>query len=251
MKNKIVLIAGLGKLGVAITKYLIEKNYKVFCGEKNKLIIKKLKKNIKSENIDFFYGDLTKKKNIDKFLLACQRKFGNFSHAINCLYPPINKRNQRFEFLNEKDLKIDLYNQLGATIIFSQRIAKFFTKKNISGNLLLISSILGVSAPKFEHYFKTGMYCPIQYSASKAAIISIVRYLAKYYKNCRIRVNSISPGGIKNNQSQLFTKNYNKSCNSKGMLDPQDIVSAVGFLLLNESQFITGQNIIVDDGWSL
>ena len=95
------------------------------------------------------------------------------------------------------------------------------------------------------------MYCPIQYSASKAAIISIVRYLAKYYKNCRIRVNSISPGGIKNNQSQLFTKNYNKSCNSKGMLDPQDIVSAVGFLLLNESQFITGQNIIVDDGWSL
>ena len=251
MKEKVVLIAGLGKLGLAIAKYLIQKNYKVFCGDKNKSIIKKFKKKIKSKNISFFYGDLTKKKNIDKFILACQKKFGNFYHAINCIYPPINKGNERFEFLNEKDLKIDLYNQLGAIIIFSQRITKFFTAKKVHGNLILISSILGTGAPKFEHYFKTRMYCPIQYSASKAAVISIVKYLAKYYKKCRIRVNSISPGGIKNNQSKSFIRNYNKTCCSKGMLDPQDIVSAIGFLLLDESQFITGQNIIVDDGWSL
>ena len=58
-------------------------------------------------------------------------------------------------------------------------------------------------------------------------------------------------GGILDQQPELFLERYRSSCNSKGMLDAQDVVGALMFLLSEQSTFITGQNIIVDDGWSL
>ena len=119
------------------------------------------------------------------------------------------------------------------------------------GNLLHISSIQGISAPKFEHYKGTSMISPIEYSAIKAGIISITHYLSKYCKRENIRVNCISPGGIFDNQPDSFVKNYNESCQNKGMLDAEDLIGTLLFLLSKQSEFITGQNIIVDDGWSL
>ena len=71
------------------------------------------------------------------------------------------------------------------------------------------------------------------------------------YKNQNIRVNCLSPGGIQDGQPEIFLKNYAKNCNSKGMLDSDDLVGALIFLLSDSSQFVNGQNIIVDDGWSL
>ena len=119
------------------------------------------------------------------------------------------------------------------------------------GNLLHISSIQGSSSPKFDHYEGTDMVSPIEYSAIKAGVISITRYLAKYCKNQNIRVNCISPGGISDNQPESFQKKYRSSCCNKGLLDSGDIAGALIFLLSEQSKYVTGQNIIVDDGWSL
>ena len=123
--------------------------------------------------------------------------------------------------------------------------------KNKSGNLIHISSIQGVSTPKFEHYDGTNMVSPIEYSAIKSGIISVTRYLAKYCKGNGIRVNCISLGGILDRQPQSFLNKYRESCNEKGMLDAEDIVGTVLFLLNDHSKYVTGQNIIVDDGWTL
>ena len=95
------------------------------------------------------------------------------------------------------------------------------------------------------------MTSPIEYTAIKSGIISITRYLSKYCKGDNIRINSISPGGIFDNQPKSFVQNYKDSCNSKGMLESEDITGALLFLLSDESKFIHGQNIIVDDGWTL
>ena len=63
---------------------------------------------------------------------------------------------------------------------------------------------------------------------------------------------SVSNGtGIKDNQSKLFTKRYRQSCNSKGLLDGEDISKLILFLLSDKSKYITGQNLVIDDGWSL
>ena len=75
--------------------------------------------------------------------------------------------------------------------------------------------------------------------------------MAKYLKGTGIRVNSISPGGIFDDQPEEFVRAYNSLSMSKGMLDKTDILGTLLFLLSDSSQYITGQNIIVDDGFTL
>ena len=108
-----------------------------------------------------------------------------------------------------------------------------------------------MQAPKFEHYYNLKMNSPIEYSAIKSGIIAVSRYLSKYYKNKNIRVNCISPGGIKDKQPDLFIKRYRESCNSKGLLDGKDISKLILFLLSDKSKYISGQNLVIDDGWTL
>ena len=95
------------------------------------------------------------------------------------------------------------------------------------------------------------MVSPIEYSAIKSGIISITKYLAKYCKKDSIRVNCISPGGIKSDQPNIFLNKYKKDCATKGILDPSDLNGTLIYLLSEQSKYVTGQNIIVDDGWSL
>jgi len=95
------------------------------------------------------------------------------------------------------------------------------------------------------------MVSPIEYSAIKAGIISITQYLAKYYKDNNIRINSISPGGILASQPEEFLEKYRENCASKGMLDAEDLIGTVVYLISDMSKYLNGQNIIVDDGWVL
>ena len=178
------------------------------------------------------------------------RKFKQIDSAVCCSYPKSKGWGQKFENVKEKFLKEDLHKHLGGTIIFCQRIMKYFLKSK-KGNLILISSIQGIQAPKFEHYKNLKMTSGIEYSAIKSGIISISRYLSKYYKNKNIRVNCVSPGGIKDNQSNIFIQRYKKSCNSKGLLAASDISKLISFLLSEKSKYISGQNLVIDDGWSL
>ena len=152
--------------------------------------------------------------------------------------------------LNIEIITQDLKMQLAASIIFSQKVIKYFESQGY-GNLIHISSIQGLSAPKFYHYEGTEMISPIQYSAIKSGIISITKYLAKYLTKKSIRVNCVAPGGILGQQPESFLRKYNESCTSKGMLDTQDVVGAILFLISDESKYINGQSITVDDGWSL
>ena len=110
---------------------------------------------------------------------------------------------------------------------------------------------MGVRSPKFENYRGLKMTSPAEYSVIKSGIISLTSYLAKLYKKKNILVNCISPGGIKNNQPNKFIQRYKESCGSKGLLDNEDAIGSIIFLLSDSSKYINGQNIIVDDGWSL
>ena len=82
-------------------------------------------------------------------------------------------------------------------------------------------------------------------------IIAITKWLSKYYSNEGIRINCVSPGGILDNQPRIFLDRYKKSCNNIGMLSSIDVAKVVIFLISKSSLGISGQNIIVDDGWSL
>jgi len=250
IKKTIIVTGGTGRIGSALTADLVKHGHQVLLGDINNSKLLKIKKKLNSKNIEIFQGDLTTKNNIDRFIKFGVKKFINIHAAVHCSYPTSKKWGARFEDLEEIHLKNDLQNQLGGSIIFSQRIMKYFLKQK-KGNLILISSIQGIQAPKFNHYKNLNMTSPIEYSAIKSGIISITKYLSKYYKNRNIRINCVSPGGIKDNQPKLFIKRYRQSCNSKGLLDGEDISKLILFLLSDKSKYITGQNLIIDDGWSL
>ena len=105
--------------------------------------------------------------------------------------------------------------------------------------------------PRFDIYEDTPMTKEVEYVTTKAAIIQLTRYLAQYLKGKGVRVNCISPGGIFDNQPQLFVDRYNAQCNIKGMLDGKDVAGTIVFLLSDLATHLTGQNIVIDDGFSL
>lgn len=249
-KKVIIITGGAGRIGFNLAENLLKEGNKVIISDNHKKKLKHLKKKILSKNLEIFEADLTRKRDIDKLISFSLKKFKKIDSMVCSAYPKSKKFGSNFEKLDEKSLREDLYNQLGSTIILAQRIIKYFLKVK-NGNLIFISSIQGLDTPKFEHYSGTKMNSPIEYSAVKSGIISVTKYLAKFYKNRNLRINCVSPGGIRSNQPNLFVKKYKKSCNSKGLLDPQDISNLILFLISEKSKFIHGQNLVVDDGWSL
>tara|TARA_Y100000588_G_C14244784_1_gene920966 strand:- start:1429 stop:2187 length:759 start_codon:yes stop_codon:yes gene_type:complete len=252
MKNKIIVITGaFGKIGFVVASSLLEQGHSVVLSDINLNLKKYNSLKIKFKNsVEFFKSNITKSSEIDKLIKFTLKKFLKINTLIHCAYPKNSKFTNLNKKIDEKNLSLTLYNHLGATIIISQKFLNYFQGKK-SGKIIFFSSIQGISSPKFEHYKGTLLQSPIEYSAIKSGIVSITKYLAKYSKNKNININCISPGGIIDNQSKIFVNNYRKSCLNKGLLDPLDITGTVSFLISDNSKYINGQNIIIDDGWSL
>ena len=247
-KKTIIVTGGFGTVGFALTESLLEKGHKVIAVDTK---IKRIK-NFNFNNSNFFVlrANINKENEIKKLISLCVKKFKKVDALVHCAYPKTKDWGAKLEKLKQKSLNENLINQLGSTIIISKNIINLFLKQN-HGNLILLSSIMGINNPKFETYKGTKMSSPIEYSAIKSGIISITKYLAKYYSKKKLKINCVSPGGIKDKLPKTFVKNYKKQCNLKGLLDPKDVVNAINFLLSEKSNFISGQNIVVDDGYSL
>ena len=252
--NQTVLITGAaGRLGSAIASKILEEGGTVLLTDINKAKLINLKDKLLIENkekVHAIVADISTSTGIEKLLDECLTKVDRVDSAIHSAYPTSTGWGSKFENIKQSNLDKNISLQLGGSIIFSQIILKYFVKQK-KGNLIHISSIFGINAPKFHHYEGTNMTSPIEYAAIKSGIISITKWLAKYYKNQNIRVNCISPGGILDNQPKSFIEKYRESCINIGMLNANDIVSTISLLLSSNSRAINGQNIIIDDGWSL
>ena len=251
LSSKVILVTGAcGLLGQQTVQEIVEQNGYVLATDTNTEKATKLFHALPSKQVKFSPMDITEADSIDRAIAVGVKQFGSVDACVNSAYPHTAAWGTLFEKLEMADLQENLKLQLGGAILLSQQIMKYFVSQG-HGNLIHMSSILGVAAPKFEHYEGTTINTMIEYSAVKSGIISITRWLAKYYKNNNIRVNCLSPGGILDQQPQSFLEKYRDSCTSKGMLDPTDIAGTVLFLLSDQSKYINGQNIVIDDGWSL
>jgi NADP-dependent 3-hydroxy acid dehydrogenase YdfG len=133
--SEVVAISGAaGRIGSNLVRYLLEKNFRVIAGDINKKKINSLKKEIDSENVCFFLGDLTKYRSIDNFIKTGVKNFGEINSAINCAYPKEDS-GKRFEDIKQNSLNNNIVNHLGGAIIFAQRFTKYFLK-NKRGNLI-------------------------------------------------------------------------------------------------------------------
>ena len=251
LSSKVIIVTGAcGLLGQQIVREIIEQNGYVLATDTNTEKATKLFHALPSKQIKFTPMDITDAVSIDRAIAVGVKQFGSVDACVNSAYPRTAAWGTSFEELEMGDLQENLKLQLGGAILLSQRMMKYFISQG-HGDLIHISSIMGIVAPKFENYEGTKMTSPIEYTAVKSGIISMTRWLAKYYKNNNIRVNCVSPGGILDQQPQSFLEKYRDSCTSKGMLDPTDVAGTVLFLLSDQSKYINGQNIVIDDGWSL
>ena len=92
---------------------------------------------------------------------------------------------------------------------------------------------------------------PVEYAVIKAGVLQLTKYLARYLGGQNIRVNAISPGGIEDGQPESFQTAYRAFCSNKGMLRASDVSGALIFLLSDQSLYIHGHNLVIDDGFSL
>jgi len=246
----VVVTGGAGRIGAALAKAILAQNGRAMLVDVNASRLATLAEEFGPDRAAVLVGDATTPAGTDAIIEQSVARFGHIDAAVHSAYPRSAGWGTPFERLDPTHLNEDLSRHLGGAILFSQRMLEYF-KRQGHGNLIHVGSIQGIAAPKFEHYAGTKMVSPIEYSAIKAGLIAITRYLAKYYKGNNIRVNCISPGGILDNQPESFLQQYRASCNDKGMLGAEDVCGTVLFLLSDLSRYITGQNIVIDDGWSL
>jgi NAD(P)-dependent dehydrogenase (short-subunit alcohol dehydrogenase family) len=194
--------------------------------------------------------DITDKNSVLQLIDRLKARFGRIDAVVNNAYPRNSQYGRKLEDVTYEDFCENVGLHLGGYFLVAQQFGLLF-KEQGGGNIINMASIYGVMAPRFEIYKDTSMTMPIEYAAIKSGVIQLSKYFAKYFLASGVRVNSLSPGGILDKQPASFLKAYNANCGSKGMLSSEDVIGPLVFLLSDSSKHITGQNFIVDDGFSL
>jgi NAD(P)-dependent dehydrogenase (short-subunit alcohol dehydrogenase family) len=255
LKDKVIIITGgAGLIGKELVKAVVENKGTAVIADidlnKAEQTKNQLSKMFKSSCVDFVSLDITSKDSTKECLSYVHSKYKKIDALVNNAYPRNKSYGKHFFEVDYEDFVDNVGMNLGGYFLSSQIFGKFFQDQG-HGNIVNISSIYGLIAPKFEIYENTDMTVPIEYSAIKSGLINLTKYMAKYFKDSGIRVNAISPGGILDKQPEEFIKNYNSYCLSKGMLNANDLNGTLVYLLSDLSSFVNGQNIIVDDGFVL
>ncbi len=255
LSGKVVVVTGgAGLIGKEFIKAIAEEGATAVIADINpnaaELAASELATAGMTGKVDWIGMDITSLESLQNSIASLKQKHGKIDALVNNAYPRNGNYGREFFKVEYKDFCENIGLHLGGYFLASQQFASFFKSQGF-GNIVSISSIYGVMAPKFEIYQGTPMTMPVEYAAVKSALIHLTKYMAKYLKGTGIRVNAISPGGIINGQPEPFLRKYDAQCLSKGMLVPSDLRGTLLYLLSDMSHFLNGQNIVVDDGFSL
>jgi NAD(P)-dependent dehydrogenase (short-subunit alcohol dehydrogenase family) len=123
-------------------------------------------------------------------------------------------------------------------------------RKSGGGSVVNVCSIYGLVGPHHDIYRDLAFRAVVSYSASKAGVLGLTRWLASYWAKDGIRVNAVTPGGVHNDQDPEFVRRYVALAPMGRMADRRDLVGIMLFLASDASSYCTGQNFIVDGGWT-
>ena len=148
--------------------------------------------------------------------------------------------------------KAQKVNSTGLMLITKRVVG--YMKEQQSGNIINISSIQGVRGPRFVVYEGTDMSSGINYTYDKWGMIGFTKWIANKYGKYNIRCNVISPGGYlaggEHPDKASFFESYKKLTPLGRFADDDDIKGPVVFLASDASAYITGENIMLDGGWT-
>lgn len=201
---------------------------------------------------EFFKCDISRKDEVEKLkdhLTSIQTEIHGLINNASC---------QPQGFTNElEDYSVDSYrkvlevNLVGSFLL--TKIAVPFMKRQKSGSIVNIGSIQGVVAPTFEIYEGMNITSPLVYSVAKAGMIHFCKWVAAKYGKWNIRCNAVSPGGLVDSQrgGSEFMKVYSAKTPLGRMVHSGEVAEVVRFLISDKSKYITGQNILIDGGWTI
>ena len=233
---KIAILTGAnGQLGKSYLKTLVDMDYYVYAIDLNIDNIENTK------NVKAFELDITDENKVHDFYKTIKKVDVLINNAGIGVFTPFEQRTAK-EFMQVMNV-----NLLG-TFLMSQSAIKIMKEQKI-GKIINIGSIYGQVSSDERIYGDSGRNNSEVYSATKAGIIHLTKYMATHFGKYNIQTNCISPGGIFNNQSTDFVENYINKNPMKRMGSPADLQSALKFLISDENTYVNGQNITVDGGF--
>ena len=250
MKGKIALVTGgAGIVGKPIARALAEAGATVIIAARNKRKCADFAALLQNEGFsaEAEQLDLTSEQVIRDVNDRILQKHGRIDVLVNNAVGRAGSdlRNTSTQEWQET-MKVNSLGLFLACQIFSESM-----QSQRSGSIINISSIYGIVGPTFSVYEGTTVTNPVNYAFAKGGIISLTRYLASFLAPLGVRVNCISPGGFRTPDTpESFVKNYSGRVPIARMAEEDDIKGPVVFLASDASSYITGQNIIVDGGWT-
>lgn len=255
LRNKVVIVTGgSGFFGTPISLALAEAGAQVIIASRNVDKCKEFAATIREKGFlaEGRALDLEDEHSIVDFVKGVKDEFGRIDVLVNNAV-------SRGGFKNLEDIdresweKAQRINSTGLVLI-TQAVVKIM-REQMAGNIINISSIQGAVGPNFPVYGDTGMTSPVNYTYDKWGMVGFTKWLANYYGKFNIRANCISPGGYGPGVDQMtgkeeFVENYKRLTPLGRFANDDDIKGPIVFMASEASAFITGQNLLVDGGWT-
>lgn len=200
--------------------------------------------------------DITSEESIQQMIDQVISKFGE----INILHNNAAGKSSDLDafFADFEEYSFDQWQEimninLNGMFLVAKNVGKQMKKQQKGGSIIQTASIYGVMGPdqriyEGSYYLGRQINSPAVYSASKAGVIGLTKYLATYWAEEGIRVNAITPGGVESGQNDTFKKKYSNRIPLGRMAQPQEMVGALIYLASDASSYVTGQNIMIDGG---
>ena len=253
LNGKVAIITGgSGHLGKSLTRALSEAGAQTIIASRNFQNSDRFAQKINSTRCKpiAIQVDVTEKQSVWNLVDKVKEEYGKLDILVNCA---ANSRIENIEKMSVEDWDFTINNSLNSVFLTTQAVIEPMKKEG--GSIINISSMYGLVSPYPTIYGDTGYNNPASYGAAKAGILQFTRYCACHLAKYSIRVNAISPGAFPSQDVQKRSPDFIKSLSERIPLnrigDPWELKGAVVFLSSEASSYITGQNIIVDGGWTV
>lgn len=239
--NKTFLILGVnGLLGHSLATKILSMEASVLGADITQPLIE-------SSRFNFYPLDITHDHEVKNLF----KNLPQIDGIINASYPKNNNYGKDVLKLELTDFNENINLHLGSAFNVMKHAALYFNENRSPLSLINIASVYGVVAPRFKIYENTSLNMPAEYAAIKAAIIHLTKYFCKYINHENFRVNCVSPGGILDDHDADFVSNYAEFIAGSNLLMVNKLLSTFIHLLDEESHYINGQNIIIDQGFTI
>ena len=257
LSGKVAVVTGAaGQLGGEYVRTLLKAGASVAAFDIHPENPKGDLRSINSEKLILVKTDIGNRKSIEQGLETVTSRLGDPDVLINnaAIDAPPNADEQEtgpFETYPESSWEIMMDINLKGMFLCCQVIGGHMARTG-RGSIINISSIYGILSPdqRIYEYKDKPFFKPVTYAVSKGGVLNLTRYLATYWAKKGVRVNTLTLGGVFNNQDETFLKNYGNKVPLGRMARQDEYNGAILFLSSDASSYMTGSNLIIDGGFS-